>query len=109
LPNLDFHFDNAIAALQAGRKEWFGSWPTDRRSVGGRFENFIFCKGEHLTILTRTFLAELCENAGFCEMAEVAPGMTGYPNIFTNEILGLEPNSPPDLPSTIVVEARKPS
>jgi SAM-dependent methyltransferase len=85
LPNLDFHFremyrclvpggsirvggphgDNAIQAMLEGQDDWFGSWPTNRSSIGGKFENFIFCKGEHLAILTKSFLCELAGNSGY--------------------------------------------
>lgn len=128
LPDLDFHFgdmfrclrsggvirvggphgDNAIVAMQADRLDWFGSWPRDRASAGGRFENFIFCKGEHLTILTASFLQELCRDAGFVDIAIVAPKTTGHPDIFGQQIFDIEPVNDPDLPQTILVEARKP-
>jgi predicted SAM-dependent methyltransferase len=128
LPNLDFHFqdmfrclrpggvirvggphgDNAMIAMQSGRKQWFGDWPTNRTSMGGRFENFIFCKGEHLTILTASFLEELCRDAGFTDIAIVSPKATVYPQMFGQPIFDIEPVADADLPHTILVEARKP-
>lgn len=128
LPDLDFHFsemfrclkrggviriggphgDNAIIAMQSGRHDWFGDWPTARKSAGGRFENFIFCKGEHLTILTASFLEELCRDAGFVDFRLLAPKTTGSPEIFDDKIFDIEPNSVPELPHTILIEARKP-
>lgn len=128
LPNLDNHFhemfrvltpgavlriggphgDNAMQAMQEGLYEWFGDWPTKRHSMGGRFENFIFCKGEHLTILTKSFLIELAEQAGFEDIQICNPGETSYPEIITKDILALEPNNNYDLPHTLIIEAKKP-
>jgi SAM-dependent methyltransferase len=102
------HGDNAMAAMQQGRSEWFGDWPTKRTSLGGRFENFIFCKGEHLTILTESFLFEIAANAGFTTVQVVAPRATAHPALFTADALGLEPEDDPSLPHTLLIEARKP-
>lgn len=128
LPDLDFHFremfrclrkggvirvggphgDNAITAMRSGRLDWFGAWPQDRKSAGGRFENFIFCKGEHLTILTASFLEELCSDAGFTDVSIVTPKKTHHPDVFNEQIFDIEPINNADLPNTILVEARKP-
>jgi SAM-dependent methyltransferase len=128
LPDLSFHFkemfrclrsggvirvggphgDNAILAMQSGNLAWFGDWPTERRSAGGRFENFIFCRGEHLTILTASFLEELCQDSGFVEVKILVPAMTGYADLFEHQVLESEPISNRDMPNTIVVEARRP-
>ena len=45
--------------------DWFGDFPDRRRSIGGRFANFILCGGEHLTILTSSYLRELAERCRF--------------------------------------------
>jgi predicted SAM-dependent methyltransferase len=128
LPDLDFHFremhrclkpggvirvggphgDNAIKAMLAQREDWFGDWPTKRRSIGGRFENFIFCRGEHLTILTESFLRELAEDAGFAEIQVAEPKRSAFPQWFSDDVFDREPNATPDLPSTVFIEARKP-
>lgn len=128
LPNLDSHFhemyrclkpggfirvggphgDNAMQAMKEGFHDWFGNWPVKRLSMGGRFENFIFCKGEHLTILTESFLTELSEDAGFEEIQVYAPGETGHPEMISEDVFSLEPNSSPNLPRTLMIEARKP-
>ena len=98
------HGDNAIVAMQSGRLEWFGNWPKDRASAGGRFENFIFCKGEHLTILTASFLQELCGDAGFVDIAIVAPKTTGHPDIFGQKVFDIEPVNDPNLVFGLAVE-----
>lgn len=128
LPDLDFHFaemfrclrpggvirvggphgDHAMRAMQQGDAAWFGSWPMDRSSMGGRFENFIFCKGEHLTILTESFLRELAEKAGFERVEVSAPGQTRHAELFDAAVMAVEPESRPDLPHTLMIEAHKP-
>lgn len=128
LPDLDFHFsemyrclvpggsirvggphgDNAIEAMLAGQHDWFGDWPTQRSSIGGRFENFIFCKGEHLTILTKSFLFELAEQAGFDNVEIVLPGETNYPQSISQSVLELEEVVTDKLVKTLLIEAKKP-
>lgn len=128
LPNLDFHFremfrclkpggvirvggphgDNAMRAMQDGLHDWFGDWPLNRQSMGGRFENFIFCKGEHLTILTESFLIELAEQAGFEDVRICTPGETEHPEVISKEVVAFEPNTNPGLPTTLMIEASKP-
>jgi len=128
LPNLDAHFrdmfrclrpggvirvggphgDNAIQALISGKLDWFGEWPTKRKSLGGRFENFIFCKGEHVTILTASFLEELSRDAGFVDVTFLPPKKTAHPQVFDEEVFDREPVSDSDFPNTIIMEARRP-
>jgi predicted SAM-dependent methyltransferase len=102
------HGDNAIKAFVEQDLGWFGDWPTRRSSIGGRFENFIFCKSEHLTILTESFLRELAEGVGFVDFRVATPGKTHYPEYFGNEVMVVEPNDRPDRPNTLLIEARKP-
>jgi len=101
------HGDSAMKAMIDGWYEWFGDWPIERRSMGGRFENFIFCKGEHLTILTESFLTELLRDAGFEDIQVCAPGETRNPDMISRCVLSLEPNIIPELPRTLMIEARK--
>jgi len=128
LPDLDFHFqdmfrclrsggvirvggphgDNAMRAMRDGLHEWFGDWPTKRRSLGGRLENFIFCKGEHVTILTESFLHELAQNAGFVDIRTCLPKQTTSGDTFDVAIFDLEEARDHELARTLIVEARKP-
>lgn len=101
------HGDNALVAMQQERLDWFGDWPRKRTSAGGRFENFIFCNGEHLTILTRSFLRELSEKAGFVDVAVVMPRATKYSDFFDAAVLDSEPLADSELPHTLLIEARK--
>ena len=128
LPNLDHHFfemyrclvpggfirvggphgDNAIQAMLDDQYDWFGDWPISRSSIGGRFENFIFCKGEHLTILTKTFLKELAENAGFQDVKVVLPRETNYPENISSSVLAFEEEVTDRPVKTVLIEAQKP-
>ena len=129
LPNLDFHFqemyrcltpggsirvggphgDNAIKALVEGNIDYFGVWPTERRSIGGRFENLIFCKGEHLTILTKSFLHELAEDAGFKDIEVVSPRETNHPQHISENVLASEEEVTEKPVRTVLIEATKPT
>src|SRR3954452_21274756 len=57
--------DAAIDAFQRRELDWFSDFPDPRRSIGGRFENFIMCRREHLPILTESYLQEIMEDVGF--------------------------------------------
>ncbi|MCX8090760.1 MAG: class I SAM-dependent methyltransferase [Verrucomicrobiae bacterium] len=129
LSNLDFHFKEMFRILKRGgvfrvggpngdaaiRKyleqdtAWFSDFPVSRHSIGGRLENFIFCRGEHLTILTPSFLNELAVQAGFGEVSVAEPcRTTRYPQHFGEAVLRLEWESTPDTPHTLIVEGCKP-
>jgi predicted SAM-dependent methyltransferase len=102
--------DNAIKKFTEGDMAWFDDFPVKRRSVGGRFENFLLCRGEHLTILTASFLRELAEDAGFMDIEVRRPiAETGFPWAFGPEVLATEWEKDAQCPHTIVVEGRKPS
>lgn len=100
--------DSAIRKFIEGDTHWFGDWPDKRSSIGGRFANFVFCRGEHVTILTRSYLTELAAEARFSHIAFCAPAtQTNYPHMIGGEILGLEAESTPEAPHTVIMEARK--
>lgn len=100
--------DSAIKKFLENDKRWFGDFPDKRVSIGGRFENFIFCRQEHLTILTYSFVEELMTNAGFGDLRICKPiTETNYPELF-KECLPEEHESDFDVPHTLIVEAVKP-
>jgi predicted SAM-dependent methyltransferase len=128
LPDLQFHFDEMYRCLKVGgvfrvggpngdvaiRKfldgdaAWFGDYPDKRTSIGGRFENFIFCRQEHLTILTHSYLKEVAANAGFSQLQLRRPvSETGFPDSFGADVLGTESETTPECAHTIIVEAQK--
>lgn len=101
--------DNAIRKFLENDKSWFGDWPDKRESIGGRFANFIFCRGEHATMLSRSYLEELARNAGFESLAFCAPETeTTQPTLIDQGVLGKEEESTPRVPHTLILEAVKP-
>lgn len=101
--------DSAIAKFRENDKAWFGDFPDNRKSIGGRLENFIFCRREHLTILTFSFLEEVMSRAGFINIRLCLPSKeTTTPDLF-HQCLLLEPESDFGFPHTIIVEGQKPS
>jgi len=128
LPNLDQHFreiyrclapggvyrvggpngDSAVSKFAAGDNDWFIDFPDHRRSIGGRFDNFIYCRRDHLAILTFSYLEELMRAAGFDEISLQGPiHKSGYPDIFRSA-MATEFEDDFDAPHTIIVECRKP-
>ena len=102
------HGDMAIRKFDQGDAGWFGDFPDRRRSIGGRFENFVFCRQEHLTILTRSFVMELLEDAGFTQLESCMPVReTRHPALFS-DVLRFENEDDFEYPHTLVIEAVKP-
>jgi predicted SAM-dependent methyltransferase len=100
--------DEAMRKCLDNDVEWFSSWPDARRSAGGRFANFILCRGEHLAILTESYLRELLEDAGFVDIQRRVPGSdTGLAPWIDAAVLAKEPEPTPAAPHTLMVEARK--
>ena len=101
--------DVAIRKFLENDRSWFGDFPDRRQSIGGRFENFIFCRQEHLTILTFSYLEELLTNAGFVDLKICLPKKESRnPELF-RECLIEEWESDWNAPHTLIVEAEKPS
>lgn len=101
--------DTGMRKYLEGDSAWFGDFPDKRSSIGGRLENFLFCRQEHLTILTPSFLEELARDAGFVNVSVCAPvTQTNYPKAFGPEVLGSEYESTPETPHTLIIEAQKP-
>jgi predicted SAM-dependent methyltransferase len=101
--------DSAIRKFVEQDASWFGDFPDKRTSIGGRFENFIFCRGEHLTILTYSYLQEIMNLVGFEKIDRCLPVTeTRYPEMF-GSCLEKEWESCFDVPHTLVIEAVKSS
>ncbi len=103
-PNGDEAFRNFVAE----NYEWFNQYSDSVHcSLGGQLVNFLLCKGEHLTILTRSYLSEILEGAGFAKIAFRSPiSETGYPDLL-NDALTAEWELTPASPHTLMVEAIK--
>jgi len=127
LPDLDRHFaeayrclkgggiyrvggpngDGAIKKFNQGEFQWFSDWPEKRQSIGGRLNNFILCRNEHLAILTESYLRELMEVAGFRRIVTCKPTLeTSRPDIFA-PCLGFEHENDFDTPHTLLLEGTK--
>jgi predicted SAM-dependent methyltransferase len=98
--------ENGARKLLEGDAGWFGDFPDRRRSVGGRFTNFILCRNEHLTLLTASYLEELASDAGFTDIT--FPLVTGESAI-DPDVLPTEDESDLACPHTVIIEARKPA
>jgi predicted SAM-dependent methyltransferase len=129
LPDLDFHFNEVYRCLKPGgsfriacpngdtsiRKflendlSWFSDFPRNRKSIGGRFENYLMCNGEHLTIITFSFMKELADNAGFVNLKSCLPVReTFHPEHVGEAIFKMEFEDDWENPKTLVIEADKP-
>jgi SAM-dependent methyltransferase len=127
LPDIDFHFreiyrclkqggayrvggpngDSAIAKLVENDLQWFSDFPDRRKSIGGRFENFIFCRREHLTILTYSFLHEIMTDVGFTDLRLCMPVKETYHPDYFRECLPKEHESDYTAPHTLIIEGVK--
>jgi predicted SAM-dependent methyltransferase len=100
--------DNAVRKFLEGDTAWFSDFPDQRRSVGGRFANFILCRGEHLTILSMSYMEELLQDAGFVDIRQCEPKRTFASDLVDEHVLSKESESTPETPHTLLVEARRP-
>jgi predicted SAM-dependent methyltransferase len=101
--------DTAIGKFIAGDSKWFGDFPDAHRSIGGKLVNFVFCRNEHLTLLTASYLDEIATDSGFKNIQVCIPGKTtSNPNYIDSAVLEMEAWSPPEDPHTLLIEAYKP-
>jgi len=99
--------DSAIQKFTEGDNDWFSDWPDAYDSTGGRFVNFVFCRNEHLTILTQSFLEEIAGRAGFSRMDTMMPVKeTGHPDLF-GDCLAKEYETDYETPRTLIMEFQK--
>jgi predicted SAM-dependent methyltransferase len=99
--------DAAIHKFMTGDSKWFSDWPDCYDSIGGRFVNFVFCRNEHLTMLTESFLREVAQRAGFVVAEKLLPVKeTRSPDLFS-DCLAKEDEQDFDTPHTIIMEFRK--
>ncbi len=100
--------DAAISKFMEKDLSWFSNFPDERKTIGGRFENFIFCRGEHLTILTFSMLEEFMKGIGYVDISScIAEKETNYPELF-NDCLLKEEETDFVVPHTLIIEAKKP-
>ncbi|HEX4131796.1 MAG TPA: methyltransferase domain-containing protein [Pirellulales bacterium] len=101
--------DMAMRKYVEGDSRWFSNFPDRRESLGGRLTNFIFCRGEHLTILTHSYLEEIARRVGFPALRVCRPTVdTNFPELFDAQVLAHEHEDTLEAPHTLVVEGQKP-
>jgi predicted SAM-dependent methyltransferase len=99
--------DSAVRMFLVDRGDWFSDWPDKYASIGGRFVNFVFCRNEHLVMLTESFLRELAARAGFATaVAGVPTRLTQRPELFA-DALQSEHESDFENPHTLILELIK--
>lgn len=99
--------DAAVTMFMKGRTDWFSDWPDRFESIGGRFVNFVFCRNEHLSMLSESFIRELAMRAGFNEIHKGLPMInTTRSDLFT-DALKYEHETDFENPHTIVLELIK--
>jgi SAM-dependent methyltransferase len=102
------HGESAMRKYLDGDAKWFPDFPDKRKSLGGRLVNYIICQGEHLTILTPSYLDELAQSAGFSGVRVCKPKQeTNFPNLIDQTVLDLEWETTFDIPHTVIVEGQK--
>ena len=99
--------DSAITKFMENNKKWFGDRPEYRSSIGGRFDNFVFCRQEHLMILTHSFLEELLSDAGFSGIKKCLPVKETFYKDKFEDCLQKEWEWDYEAPHTLVLEASK--
>ena len=98
--------DSAIRKFIEADTDWFSDFPDKRYSIGGRLENFIFCRGEHLTLLTYSFIEEILTQSGFVDIKHLLPTKMSHSGY--QDCLKYEWESDFENPHTLIIEARKP-
>lgn len=98
--------DSAIKKFIENDLDWFGVFPEKYNSIGGRFYNFIFCKGEHLQILTFSHLKEILDSIGYKNISVQMPTKSTSNKVF-NECLDKEFEDDFIFPHTLIIECIK--
>ncbi len=103
------HGHNALQKYLQKDLSWFGDFPDRHESIGGKLVNFIFCRNEHLTLLTPSYLEEIARAAGFERLTICEPTKTtSNPAQIDHRVLNIEYESTFDAPHTLIVEGYKP-
>jgi len=128
LPSLEEHFQEMFRSLKKGGKirvggpngdsaivkfsendlSWFPDFPDKKLSIGGKFENFVFCRKEHLTILTKSYLEEIMHAIGFVNIRVCLPTKeTNFAPLIDSNVLEKEWETDFIYPHTLIIEAEK--
>jgi len=99
--------DNAVRKFIAEDTAWFSDFPERRESIGGRLDNFLLCRNEHLVILTESYVREVMMAVGFRDIVSCLPTRESTrPEIF-EPCLRTEFENDFDAPHTLVVEGTR--
>lgn len=102
--------DMAIRKYIEQDSNWFGDFPDRHESIGGKLVNLIFCRNEHLTLLTPSYIEEISKSAGFERPEFCAPSKTTTnPALVDQHVLDKEWENTPEAPHTLIAEGCKPS
>lgn len=99
--------ENACRKFVEGDVGWFPDFPDSRRSIGGRFTNFVYCAGEHLSALSESYLQELAADAGFVDIRRCLPCRES--TLVGRDVLDIEYENDFEMPHSVIIEARKPA
>jgi predicted SAM-dependent methyltransferase len=95
----------AIAAYQELNSGWFSEFPDARRSIGGRFTNYMLCRDQHRLMFDFSFMREILEDIGFADIVQCTPHRS---TLFDDAYLGTFEYEQPDDNHSLFVEAFKP-
>jgi predicted SAM-dependent methyltransferase len=95
----------AIAAYHAGNSEWFSDFPDARRSIGGRFANYMLCRDQHRLMFDFSFMSEVLDSVGYTGIREFTPHRS---LLFEPGYLATFEYEQPDDNHSLFVEAFKP-
>lgn len=97
--------DKSIQAYVKADLNFFSTWPDERRSLGGRFNNHLLCRDQHKLMFDFSFMKELLELAGFENIAEKTP--TSSMTLSPEQLKKLEKETEEHADS-LFVEAKRP-
>jgi predicted SAM-dependent methyltransferase len=99
VPSLEY----AVNAFTTDNAARLPEWPDKFSSIGGRFNNFLLCANQHLSMFDLSFLEELLNEAGFATVERREPFVS---RCFTPQQLRFE-SDPSLLDKSLYVEAVK--
>jgi predicted SAM-dependent methyltransferase len=94
--------EKALDAYLKNDSAWFGDWPDSRKSIGGRFNNYLLCRDQHKLMFDFSLLEELLDQAGFHDL-EVAG--YGQSKIFEGLLPEMEDDQGDLIEESLIVEA----
>jgi SAM-dependent methyltransferase len=97
-------FQKAILAYQRNELSYFSDFPDKRRSIGGRFANYLLCRDQHRIIFDFSFWEELLQDEGFTGISEMRPHQS---KIFPENELKIFEYEKPEHHHSVFVEAFK--